>query len=178
MRTLIKEGYGAVYITEHDKVWSSEELSEVQEAFSEIRVFGGIERTIERCHLQILGTCDPAYAEISDPVEIITRAREEGLATVLAHPLRWMRGDEILACGVLPDALECGTPNHDDVRRKRAIKVCEQLDLAPVFADDAHCEEIIGSYWIETEEPLVEARDIRKVLIDRSYEVGSRRRKT
>ncbi len=175
MSGLIVEGYEAVFITEHDTVWSESELADLQSVFPEIRIFGGVELTVDRCHLQVLGTCDPDYAEMHDAAAIITKAREDGFATILAHPLRWMGGDEVLACGVFPDALECGTPNHDDFRRKRAIKVCEQLELAPVFADDVHCEEIIGSYWIETERPLVGPKDIRQILVDRSYDVGSRK---
>jgi predicted metal-dependent phosphoesterase TrpH len=174
VRCLIANKYDAVYMTEHDVMWSPDEVADLQGEYPEILIFTGVELTIERCHLQVLGTFDKAFLEIDDPAEIITKASEDGCATILAHPLRWPRGDEILACGVLPDALECGTPNHDAFLRQRAIKVCEQLDLAPVFADDAHNEEIIGSYWIDTAEPLVKASDIQRVLRERTYTPGMR----
>lgn len=166
---LIAKGYGAVYITEHDTVWDERELAELQAIFPAIRIFPGVELTLDRCHLQVLGTTDKAFTELGDAAEVIRRAREEGCATILAHPLRWEGGMAVLDCGELPDALECGTPNHDSILRARALAMCDDLGVASVFSDDVHRAEMIGSYWIETDEPLERALDIRQVLLAGTY---------
>jgi predicted metal-dependent phosphoesterase TrpH len=170
---VIDAGYGAVYLTEHDIMWSEDELVELQAKFPAIRIFPGVELTLERCHLLVLGTMDPAFLELSDAAEIIRMAREAGCATILAHPLRWHGGAALLESGELPDALECGTPNHDLAKRERAIAMCEELGMSPIFADDLHRAEITGSYWIETDEPLVGPLDIREVLLSGSYTCGA-----
>ena len=166
---LVSKGYGAVYITEHDTVWCERELAALQALFPAIRIFPGIELTLDRCHLQVLGTMDPAFTELGDAAAVIRMAREAGCATVLAHPLRWQGGAALLECGELPDALECGTPNHDSILRARALAMCDELGMVPVFADDVHRSEMIGAYWIETDEPLEGALDIRQILLGGNY---------
>ena len=49
----------------------------------------------------------------SEPAAVIQKANAEGHLTVLAHPFRWPEGFEMLQGGMLPDALEYLTSNHN-----------------------------------------------------------------
>ena len=76
MRTLIAAGYEAVYITEHDAVWSAAEIAELQEAFPPIRIFPGVELSVGTGvmplqHLLVLGTTDPDLLAVRDAGRVL-----------------------------------------------------------------------------------------------------------
>ncbi len=171
MRMLAQAGYHAAFITEHDQVWSDEELDELQAFFPKIRIFPGMELSIDHGtrHLLVLGTNDPAYLEISDTAAIITRARSLGHLTVLAHPFRWEARDNSIWNGPLPDALEYRTNNHDEPQAEMSHRVAGNLKLPLVNAGDVHCMDMINQFWIETERPLKQADDIRKIILAGEY---------
>src|SRR5512133_3603561 len=105
MEALIAAGYSAVFITEHSVVWPQREIDELQKAFPQIRIFGGVELsfgTDSAQHLLILGTSDMNYLTCKTPADAISRARAEGNLAILAHPFRWPGGDAALAGPVLP----------------------------------------------------------------------------
>ncbi len=116
LKRMAETGYEAVYLTEHDTVWSDWEIAQLQAGFPTIRVFPGIERSIgsePARHIVILGTNDRGYLELKTEADVLKKARDEGNLTVLAHPLRWGGGEEMLQAGNVPDALEYRTGNHD-----------------------------------------------------------------
>src|ERR1035437_2852638 len=82
--SLIEQGYDAVYMTEHDAVWPEEDLAYLRRKFPWMRIFGGVERTIEASRILVLGTSDEAYLKISDARILLDTARQEGHLTVLA----------------------------------------------------------------------------------------------
>jgi len=176
MERLIRAGYGAVYITEHDAVWSDWELEELASQFPPIRVFPGVEVATsplpdERFqHLLVLGTNDRRYVELADrPAEILARAAEEGCLTVLAHPYRWPGSAQMLKEGLLPDALEYHTCNHDSGMAEQARLASAELSLPLVNAGDVHALNFIGRFWTETDQPLQAAKDIRGIVLAGKY---------
>lgn len=176
MARLIEAGYDAVYITEHDAVWSQEELGELAAQFPAISIFPGVEvgtmpLTGQRLqHLLVLGTHDPTYIDLAErPAEIIARARGEGCLAVLAHPFRWPDAAQMLTEGIVPDALEAYTGNHGDAGARQALGVAEKLGIPTVNAGDVHALDFIDRYWIETDQPIREAKDIRHIVTARLY---------
>src|ERR1035437_9326511 len=93
--SLVEQGYDAVYITEHDAVWPEEDLEYLRRKFPWVRIFGGLERTVEACHILVLGTSDNAYLKMTDARSVLDAAREQGHLSVLAHPFRWPGGDKV-----------------------------------------------------------------------------------
>jgi len=173
MEALIGYGYEAVFITEHDHVWSDWELGQLQEEFRGLKIFPGVELTLgpdQAQHLLVLGTLDPGYLELrEDPRRILEKARRDGDATILAHPFRWQGGGEMLDDGLIPDALENLTCNHEPAHARLAQAAGELFSLPVVNAGDVHALEFLDRFWIETEAPLVEARDIREILVNRRF---------
>jgi predicted metal-dependent phosphoesterase TrpH len=172
MHALIEAGYQAVYITEHDAVWDDWELGDLQKEFGRIRIFPGVELTIgpdNNQHLLVLGANDSGYLALKDAGAIIAQARRQGHLTVLAHPFRWAGGDQMLRGADLPDAIENLTCNQEEAASQDAQKAALRLGLPVVNAGDAHCVDMIGRYWIETDRDLGKADDIAAIIADRAY---------
>ena len=174
MPALIGKGYQAVFITEHDALWSRQELQILQSEFPDIRIFPGVELSLgpDRTeHLLVLGTYDRQYLTIRDPAGVLQKARAEGRLTVLAHPFRWKGGNQMLDEALLPDAIEqqtCnqGLPEHVQLSRQAAAR----LHLPLVNAGDVHAMDKVGRFWIETRRPVVKAGDIRAIILEGQYE--------
>jgi predicted metal-dependent phosphoesterase TrpH len=172
MRRLVEIGYEAVYITEHDAVWSEWEIAQLQAGHPLIRIFPGLERTLSAesmQHLLILGTTDPAYLQMEDPAEVLEKARAEGHLTILAHPFRWEGAAGMLDSGLRPDALECYSSNHTAAEAARAAQAAERLKLALVNTGDSHGLHSLNRFWIETDQPLQKADDIRRIVMNKAY---------
>jgi len=176
MAELIRAGYGAVYITEHDAVWPADDIAELQARFAGIRIYGGVELTLgvpQSMHLLVLGTSDPEYVSLRyDPCGVIQKAQAHGHLTVLAHPFRWRGGDQILDEFMLPDAIEFRSSNHDRRSARRSREAAERLNLPIVNGGDVHSVDMIDRFWIDTHEPLERAGDIREIVLNGRYDLG------
>ncbi len=169
---LLKRGYQAVFITEHDAVWRNEELKELRGRFGGLRIFPGVELSLGPDggqHVLVLGTNDPEYLSL-DEAGVLEKARAEGHLTVLAHPFRWRGAGAMLDRGLLPDALEQKTCNHDIVRARLSAIAAERLGLRVVNTSDAHHVEALDRFWIETDRPIEAADDIRGIVVAGEYE--------
>lgn len=172
LAALAAAGYGATFLTEHDAVWPDAEIEALQAAFPGVRIFPGVELGLganATQHLLVLGTNDPAYLRMTGPAEILAAAKAAGHLTVLAHPMRWPKGADMLEEGHLPDALEGCTSNQDPDRAAIAGGVAERLGLKVLNSDDAHGVEQVGRFWIETARPVERAGDLRPIVLDGAY---------
>jgi len=175
MVELIRTGYDAVYITEHDAVWSDTEIAELQAEFPEILIFGGIELTLgtdASMHLVVLGTNDPQYISMRyDHTSALEKAQSHGHLTILAHPFRWPGGAALLDRWTLPDALEYRTSNHDGEMARESRENAERLGIRLVNCGDVHAMRMINRFWIETHVPLKLAADIHDIVINGQYDL-------
>lgn len=174
MQRLVDLGYGAVYITEHDRVWSPWELEDLQGRFEGICIFGGVELTVDYSrmqHLLVLGTSDPAYLDLTgDEEAILKKARRQRHLTILAHPFRWREDELMMDRGHKPDAIEYLTANQDDAEMKAKAKAAAtKHGVRLVNAGDVHHVDTIGHYWIETDRDVEKADDIRRIVLKREY---------
>jgi len=172
MRKLVDCGYEAVYITEHDAVWSRDELLDLRISFPEMRIFPGVELTLDLAsfqHLLVLGTNDPAYLALHEPAAVIEKARSEGHLTILAHPFRWEGASDLLDGGPMPDAIEYHTCNHSPDMAAASYAASMGLSLPLVNAGDVHAMDFIDRYWIDTLRPIEKADDIRDIILAGDY---------
>lgn len=174
---LISRGYEAVFFTEHDAVWSRRDLTALQKAFPQIRIFPGLEKTIinrgtgSYQHLLILGTNSADYIFMDDAEAILERAADENLPTILAHPFRWEGSSEMLDEGLYPDALECRTCNHTAGQGDRSRVTASELGLQVVNAGDAHGLRMLERFWIETDNPFHSPQQLREILVAQQYQL-------
>lgn len=169
IRRMIRTGYGAVYITEHDAIWPLDELDELRASFPQISIFSGLERTLKAHHLLILGTDDREYLAMDSVAAVLDKAAGEGHLTVLAHPFRWKGGADMLHDGLLPDAIEGRTPNHDSRGGDLSLTLAGGLSLPVVNTGDVHALSFVNHYWIETDRPVVGVDDIRPIILAGEY---------
>ena len=168
-------GYKAVYITEHDAIWSVWEIDELQSEFPWIKIFSGVELTISYKplrHLVVLGTNDPQYLEFGDdPAAALAKARREGHLTILAHPFRWENAETVIDPQNLPDALEYVTCNQTLPGQLHEVELsADRFKLATVNTGDVHSLDFINRYWIETNRAVESALDIRKIVMEGAYQ--------
>ncbi|MDP6542752.1 MAG: hypothetical protein QGH60_02110 [Phycisphaerae bacterium] len=179
MSELIASGYEAVYITEHDAVWSESNIAELQKEFPEILIFPGVELSLgihASMHMVVLGTSDPQYAALRyDQASALEKAQSHGNLTILAHPFRWAGGAALLDRWLLPDALEFRTGNHDAVMAEKSRREAERLGIRLVNCGDIHALEMINKFWIETHVPLREANDIHDIIVNGQYDLCIRK---
>jgi len=170
----VKQGYDAVYLTEHDKMWQDYELEMLRADFPQLMILPGVELSLGDdggMHLLLLGTNDPKYLKPDlEPSAIIAMAHEAGHFTALAHPFRWSDRPELLDGDILPDALEHRSRNHDQAMAEKTIEAAEKLHLPIINADDAHSTGDVGRFWIETDRPIEKPEDIRDIIIAGEYE--------
>lgn len=171
MAALIAAGYEAVYITEHERMWSHWEIRLLQSQFPQIKIFSGVELSIGLgAHLLVLGTTDQEYLWLqSEPTAVLAKARAEGHLTILAHPYRWPAGAELLATDSLPDALEHRTNNHFGDMVAKARQSAEELGLKLVNTGDIHSIHMIDHFWIDAEFPLERPGDIKPIIMGDLY---------
>jgi len=179
MRRLIETGYDAVFITEHDAVWSADDLRELRMEFlPRLRILPGVELSTgegSAQHILVLGTDDPSYLGMLDDQAVIRKARAAGHLTVLAHPFRWDKAATVLSRPLLPDAMEYRTGNHDPSQAQEALRASRLHGLPLVNTGDVHSLEMIDRFWIETRVPVVEGGDIRRIILEGLFENRSGR---
>jgi predicted metal-dependent phosphoesterase TrpH len=171
---LLRCGYEAVYLTEHNRVWPNDELAELRKEFSGIHIFPGIELSdgILPQDLLVLGTNDPTYVELARASrwpDVLDKARAEEHLTILAHPCRFPQGHDMLHHRLRPDALEYRTGNHDDVMALTTCVIAERRRMPMVNAGDIHAAEMVDHFWVETSRPVERATDIRQIIRERDY---------
>ena len=181
MRELIDAGYEAVYLTEHDAVWSESEIAELQAAFPEILIFPGVELSLgthASMHLVVLGTTDPDYAILRyNQATALEKAQSHGNLTILAHPFRWAGGAALLDRWHVPDAMEFRTGNHDAEMAEKSRAEAKRLGIRLVNSGDIHARQMVNRFWINTHIPLVNANDIHDIIINGQYDLCMRTQK-
>ena len=162
-------GYEAVFITEHEAVWPPREMEELREKFPQLQIFHGVEKRLDACDVLVLGAHDPRYVQMRDTGQLLAAARDDGYLTVLAHPFRWKGGAEMLWEGLLPDAIEYRTGNHDEQCSRESPGAAEELHLALLNAGDVHSLDMIDCFWIETDRDFGQAPEIREIVLSGEY---------
>lgn len=143
-------GLDGVVITEHDWLWTQEELEELRKHADGLVVLAGIEVSAKEGHFLVYGVSNPfAVPPRIGVAKLCREVHRQGGAVVAAHPFRWGQPfDEILAEEQPElDGLEMMSKNMDATLRRRAAVVRERLGLAGLGNSDSHEEETLGTCY-------------------------------
>jgi hypothetical protein len=170
-------GLDGLVITEHDWLWTEEELDELRTAAPGLVILSGIEVSAAEGHFLVYGVRDPfALPRGIGVAELCREAHRQGGAVVAAHPYRWGQPfDEILR-DKRPDldGLELMSSNMDAECRQRAAEAQERLRLAGLGNSDAHRVETLGFCYTEFASPLRDSRDLVEALRSRQTNAHQR----
>ncbi|MFT3879253.1 MAG: PHP-associated domain-containing protein [Gemmatales bacterium] len=173
-------GLTGVVITEHDKLWSEDELDELRAANPEMQVYAGVEVSAHEGHFLCYGVTD--LSKLPKGIEVVQLCREvhaQGGAIVAAHPYRWGQDfDDILSQQPLLDGLEVMSSNMDaDCRKKaRARKQERNNPWAAMGNSDAHQLEVVACCYSVFPENIRDQADLLEAI--RSGDVDARERNT
>jgi predicted metal-dependent phosphoesterase TrpH len=174
-------GLDGVVITEHDWLWTEEELAELRAAAPGLVVLAGVEVSARQGHFLAYGVRNPfAVPRGIDAAELCREVHRQGGAVVAAHPFRWgQRFDDILRDDKPEiDGLELMTNNMDADCRRRAAEVQRQRALAGLGSSDAHHEDVLGVCYTEFDATIRDAHDLVEAIRSRKGTARERRGST
>jgi predicted metal-dependent phosphoesterase TrpH len=145
-------GLDGVVITEHDWLWTEEELEVLRAAHPDLVILAGIEATTREGHFLAYGVKDPfAVTRGMAAADLCREVHRQGGAVVAAHPFRWGQPFDDILEREKPeiDGLEVMTSNMDADCRRRAAAVRAATGLAGLGCSDAHHEDVLGQCYTE-----------------------------
>ena len=154
LKTLHQRRLSGGVITDHDVLWTEEELNALIQSVAgesgDIRLYRGVEITADHAHLLAIGleTLDETPPGISIE-RLIDVAAEQGAALVWAHPYlayRTMRSPELypeIRSGIHALEVASSMTKGEDSRRGRRLARARGWFL--VAGSDAHAPETIGA---------------------------------
>ena len=160
-------GLDGVVITEHDWLWTGDELDELRAAAPGLVVLAGVEVSTRQGHFLVYGVQDPfAVPRGIGVAELCREMHRQGGAVVAAHPFRWgQRFDDILARDRPElDGLELMTNNMDADCRRRAAEIHARRRLAGLGSSDAHHEDTLGVCYTEFDAAIRDVRDLVEAI--------------
>jgi predicted metal-dependent phosphoesterase TrpH len=145
-------GLNGVVITEHDWLWTEDELNELRRAHPDLVILAGIEVSAREGHFLVYGVHNPFALPHGIGVSNLCReVHRQGGAVVAAHPYRWRQPFDQILAEQRPDldGLELMTSNMDEECRRQAALVNKQLGLCGLGSSDAHDEDVLGFCYTE-----------------------------
>ncbi len=178
VRRAVSLGLNGVVITEHDWLWTEDELAELRAAAPELVILAGVEVSAKEGHFLAYGVHDAT--RIPRGIGVADLCREvhfQGGVVVAAHPFRWGQPFDAILAEEKPelDGLELMTSNMDTPCRRRAAAMWHQHGLAGLGSSDAHAEEVLGVCYTEVAGKIRDGRDL--VAAIRSRQTLARERK-
>jgi predicted metal-dependent phosphoesterase TrpH len=177
VRQAQKIGLDGVVITEHDWLWTEQELEELRAAAPGLVVLSGIEVTATEGHFLVYGVNDPfAVAKGIGVADLCHEMHRQGGAVVAAHPFRWGQPFDAILREEQPDldGMELMTNHMDSECRLRAADIFRRHRLAGLGSSDAHHEVNLGVCYSEFAAAIRSVADLVKAI--RSRRVVARER--
>ena len=160
-------GLDGVVITEHDWLWTDEELAQLRQLTPDIFVFAGIEVSAKQGHFLVYGVSNPfAVPHGIGVAELCREVHRQGGAVVAAHPYRWNQPFDDILETERPDldGLEMMSNNMDPEIRRRAVTLNERLRLAGLGNSDAHRVETLGCCYTEFDGVIRDQSDLVEAI--------------
>jgi predicted metal-dependent phosphoesterase TrpH len=167
LRRAMEIGLDGVVITEHDWLWTEQELDELRAAAPGLIVLAGIEVSARQGHFLSYGVRDPfAVPRGIDVTHLCHEVHRQGGAVVAAHPFRWGQPfDDILRQDrPVLDGLELMTNNMDAECRQQAARVQAEYALTGLGSSDAHDEAVLGICYTDFDSTIRDQRDLIEAI--------------
>ncbi len=158
-----RAGLDAVCLTEHDRLWPREELTQLA-AECGIVVLRGMEVTTELGHILVIGLdAVPNGSFLS--ANLLAAVREADALAVLAHPAR--AGQPVLAAAqvaALFDTVEVLNGSDGPDQNRSAAALARHTRIPGVAGSDCHSTAEVGTVATLLPRPVATERDLIDVL--------------
>jgi len=150
-------GLNGVVITEHDWLWTEEELEQLRKTAPELVILAGVEVSTLEGHFLAYGITDPF--RLTPGIGVAKLCREvhrQGGVVVAAHPFRWGQpfGEILREQQPELDGLEMMSSNMDQGCRRLAAELVASPQVGPLAQlgnSDAHEAATLGVCYTEFE---------------------------
>jgi predicted metal-dependent phosphoesterase TrpH len=163
-------GLDGVVITEHDWLWTEEELNELRARAGGLVVLAGVEVSCREGHFLAYGVKNPFAIPRGIGVAALCREmHRQGGVVVAAHPYRWGQPFDDILSRERPelDGLEMMSKNMDADGRRRTAAVRQARGLAGLGNSDAHSEDMVGVCYTTFPEGTRTAADLVRAIRER-----------
>lgn len=162
----IASGLDAIVLAEHDYMWGEGELADLQGRFPGIKIFAGIEVSIDAAeHIVVIGVPDrQLFSPFMAPADLAAAVERHQGAAILAHPFRWgpSVGREILEIRL--DAVELYSNSIRNYMQQPIRDLLQTLQLPCVASSDGHHTMQLGLYAIELQQPAKDEKDLAGMI--------------
>jgi predicted metal-dependent phosphoesterase TrpH len=170
IRAAIDSGLDALVISDHDRLVPQEHLCALNAKYAPFRVFGGVEVTLAREHVLVIGM----QAELLERRwwnyrDLHAFVEEQGGFLALAHPFRFNGRIAVDVERFPPNALE--VHSHNTPRRAEpSIRGLAAVLDAPLLSNsDAHWTGDIGVYYNELDDEPEDVEGLVALLKARAF---------
>jgi predicted metal-dependent phosphoesterase TrpH len=178
LRRAREVGLDGVVITEHDWLWTEQELDELRAAAPDLVVLAGVEVSARQGHFLAYGVRDPfAVPRNIEVAELCREVHRQGGVVVAAHPFRWGQRFRDILRNHRPelDGMELMTNNMDENCRRQAAEVFAERSLAGLGSSDAHDLDVLGVCYTEFPDTVRDLRDLIEAIRSRQTTAHDRR---
>jgi len=148
IQAAIAAGLDAIFITDHWKMVSPGRLAELNRHYAPLRIFGGIELTVEGEDLLVLGIPDLLLEAAEWDYEALHAfVRQNQGFLVLAHPFRYHNKINLPLEALPPDAIEVHSHNTPPAVEPVLREISRRLSIPLLSDSDAHVTRQVGKYY-------------------------------
>ena len=166
----IRNGLDGVAITEHNRLWSKDELSRLRDETGSngFVLLSGIEVDIYWHHLLIFNYPYPINRTLSLK-RLLNAIREAGGVAVLAHPFRYGRlanldQETLSETFRMFDAVELLTPDHSMADNQQGLALWQACGLTATGGSDSHVPSQVGTCATEFSIPVRSEEDLARAI--------------
>jgi predicted metal-dependent phosphoesterase TrpH len=146
-------GLDGVVLTEHDYLWTEEELHDLRAFAPDLVILAGVEVTGRGGDVLCYGVTNPfALPRGAEWGHIIREVHRQGGVAVAAHPYRWGQPFDKVAkdAGADLDGVEVMSNNMDPgLRAKAAALLARSPQYAQLGNSDSHAPDTVGCCYTE-----------------------------
>ncbi|MDY6967054.1 MAG: PHP domain-containing protein [Spirochaetota bacterium] len=187
----ISIGLDGICLTEHDKIWDSEEIRKLSEEHNFL-VLGGVEITSMDGDILVFGL-DKECEGIVSINELRKKVDEVGGVMIAAHPFRgaFIEGKDFSIPGLSlsveeaskkpylkqMDTIEAINGENSDIENEFTMNVCNMLNLKGTGGSDAHTLQEVGRSVTIFENRIENVQDLIRELKAGRYRAEMYRKK-
>jgi predicted metal-dependent phosphoesterase TrpH len=157
-------GLDGIVITEHDYLWTEEELAELRAAAPGLVILAGVEVTGRGGDMLCYGLTNPFAVPRGIPwPELCEEVHRQGGAAIAAHPNRWGQPFERILRDQGPelDGIEVMSNNMDaELRRQAAGLLVKYPHFAQLGNSDSHAPWTVGCCYTEFDADIRTTADL------------------